>query len=107
MQYTFHNNSNMDIEFELHGIRFRWNADKARRNIEKHGVSFEQAAQVFFDPFIRYVDASVDHEQRDGAIGSDFDFRVLFVVHLVIEDDYVRLISARKAEPKERTHYET
>lgn len=44
----------MDIEFELRGIRFRWNAEKARRNIEKHGVSFEQAAQVFFDPFIRY-----------------------------------------------------
>lgn len=51
----------MDIEFELRGIRFRWNADKARRNIEKHGVSFEQAAQVFFDPFIHYVDASADH----------------------------------------------
>ena len=97
----------MDIEFELRGIRFRWSADKARRNIEKHGISFEQAAQVFFDPFIRYVDASAGREQRDGAIGSDFDFRVLFVVHVIIEDDHIRLISARKAEPKERAHYET
>jgi uncharacterized DUF497 family protein len=97
----------MDIEFELRGIRFRWNADKARHNIEKHGVSFEQAAQVFFDPFIRYMDASADQEQRDGAIGNDFDFRVLFIVHVVVEDDYIRLISARKAEPKERAYYET
>lgn len=97
----------MDIEFALRGIRFRWNADKARRNNEKHGVSFEQAAQVFFDPFIHYVDATVDREQRDGAIGSDFDFRLLFVVHIVVEDDHIRLISARKAEPKERASYET
>lgn len=96
----------MDIEFELRGIRFRWNAEKARRNIEKHGVSFEQAAQVFFDPFIRYMDASASQEQRDGAVGSDFDFRVLFVVHVTIEGDFIRLISARKAEPKERAYYE-
>lgn len=97
----------MDIEFELRGIRFRWNTDKSRRNIEKHGVSFEQAAQVFFDPFIRCVDASASQEQRDGAVGSDFDFRVLFVVHVIVEDDHIRLISARKAEPKERAYYET
>lgn len=96
----------MDIEFELRGIWFRWNAEKARRNIEKHGVSFEQAAQVFFDPFIRYMDASANREQRDGAVGSDFDFRVLFVVHVTIEGDFIRLISARKAEHKERAHYE-
>ena len=93
-------------EYELRGIRFRWNEDKARLNAEKHGVSFEQAAQIFFDPFLRYVDASRDGEQRDGAVGSDFNFRVLFVVHLVVEDEYIRIISARKAEPNERKRYE-
>ena len=96
----------MDIEYELRGVRFRWNEDKAKLNAEKHGVSFEQAAQVFFDPFLRYVDASRDGEQRDGAVGSDFDFRILFVVHLVVEDEYIRIISARKAEPNERKRYE-
>jgi uncharacterized DUF497 family protein len=96
----------MDIEYELRGVRFRWNEDKAKLNAEKHGVSFEQAAQVFFDPFLRYVDASRDGEQRDGAVGCDFDFRVLFVVHLVLEDEYIRIISARKAEPNERKRYE-
>lgn len=96
----------MDIEYELRSIRFRWNADKAKRNIEKHGVSFEQAAQIFFDPFVTYVDASGNNEQRDGAIGADFDFRVLFVVHLVFEEDFIRIISAKKAEPLERKHYE-
>src|SRR5208282_1316791 len=96
----------MDIEYELRGIRFRWNADKAKLNVEKHDVSFEQAAQVFFDPFLRYVDASRDGEQRDGAVGCDFDFRILFVVHLVVEDEYIRIISARRAEPEERKRYE-
>ena len=96
----------MDIEYELRGVRFRWNEDKARRNSQKHGVSFQQGAQVFFDPFLRYVDATRDGEQRDGAIGFDFDFRILFVVHLVVEDEYIRLISARKAEPDERKRYE-
>ncbi len=96
----------MDIEYELRSIRFRWNAEKAKRNIEKHGVSFEQAAQIFFDPFVTWVDASRDDDQRDRAIGADFDFRVLFVVHLVFEEDYIRIISAKKAEPMERKRYE-
>jgi uncharacterized DUF497 family protein len=39
-------------------------------------------------------------------VGSDFNFRVLFVVHLVVEDEYIRIISARKAEPTERKRYE-
>ncbi|HTR24382.1 MAG TPA: BrnT family toxin [Terriglobales bacterium] len=96
----------MDIEYELRGIRFRWDADKAKLNREKHGVTFEQAAQVFFDPFLTYQDASRDGEQRDGAVGCDFDFRILFVVHLMVEDEYIRIISAYKAEPSERKRYE-
>jgi len=41
----------MDIRHELNGTLFAWNAAKAQANIRKHdGVTFEQAAQVFFDP---------------------------------------------------------
>jgi uncharacterized DUF497 family protein len=98
----------MDIEYELHGIRFRWNEDKARQNIKSHdGVSFEQAAQVFFDPFVHYLDATRNNEKREGALGCDFSFRLLFVVHMEIEDEFIRIISARKAEPYERDSYET
>jgi uncharacterized DUF497 family protein len=42
---------------------------------------------------------------RAAAIGADFDFHVLYVVHIAFEDDYIRIISARKAEPKERKRY--
>ena len=92
---------------KLRGIRFRWNENKAKLNIKNHEVSFEQAAQVFFDPLVQYQDASRSNEARDGALGCDFNFRVLFVVHLEIEDDFIRVISARKAEPHERESYET
>ncbi len=97
----------MDIEYELRGIRFRWDANKAKLNIKNHEVSFEQAAQVFFDPFVQYQDASRNNEQREAALGCDFEYRLLFVVHLEIEDDFIRLVSARKAESQEREHYET
>ena len=44
----------MDIHYELNGLKFLWNAEKAKINISKHdGISFEQAATVFFDPFFR------------------------------------------------------
>lgn len=97
----------MDIEYELRGIRFRWDAHKAKLNLKDHEVSFEQAAQVFFDPFVQYQDATRNNEQREAALGCDFEFRLLFVVHLEIEDDYIRIVSARKAESLERERYET
>ena len=97
----------MDIEYELRGIVFRWNAEKERTNIRKHdGVTFRQAAQVFLDPFVIGMDASRKGEVRDAAIGMDFDFHVLYVVHVVFEDDHIRIVSARKADPKERRRYE-
>ena len=97
----------MDIEFELQGIRFVANRDKARRNPAKHqGVTFEQAAQAFFDPFLRVVDADRNEEARDAVIGMDAASRLLFVVHIPQEDDRIRLISARKATREERDLYE-
>lgn len=97
----------MDIEFSLQGVRFVANREKARRNPAKHqGVAFEQAAQAFFDPFLRVVDADRDEEARDAVIGMDASSRLLFVVHIQQEDDRIRLISARKATRKERSLYE-
>jgi uncharacterized protein len=95
----------MDVEFELNGATFRWNALKADANFAKHGIRFEQAAEAFFDVDFRLVDASRNDEARDALIGIDLAHRLLFVVHIEFEDDYIRLISARRATPEERTLY--
>lgn len=97
----------MDFEFELHGIRFVADHDKAQRNQAKHdGVTFEKAAEAFFDPFLRVVDADRNEEARDAIIGMDASSRLLFVVHVQQEDDGFRLISARRATREERRIYE-
>lgn len=48
----------------------------------------------------------IEFEVRDAALGADFEFHLLYVVHVVFEDDHIRIISARKADPKERKRYE-
>ena len=96
----------MDIFFLHHGQRFVWDAEKASSNVSKHGVRFETACQVFFDPFIRVEEATVDEEPRDAAIGLTEDWTLLFVVHLVREGDTIRIISARPATAQERRSYE-
>jgi uncharacterized DUF497 family protein len=96
----------MDEYFELNGITFVWNQTKARRNFGSHGIAFEQAAEAFFDPFFRVVDANPGEEVRDAIIGMDERWNLLFIVHLEIEEDRIRIISARRATHSERRHYE-
>lgn len=97
----------MDARFDMHGVAFVWDAAKALRNQHKHGVSFEQAAEAFFDPFLRLVEAERSQEPRDAVIGFDTQGRLLFVVHLIIEGECIRIISARKATPTERQTYDS
>lgn len=52
----------MHIYYRLQGVEFEWDENKARANVAKHGVTFEEAAEAFFDPFYREGDASVDQE---------------------------------------------
>lgn len=61
----------MDIQFELNGDLFVWNEAKAGKNLQKHGVRFEEAATVFADPFFVLVDAGRNDEARDAVIGLD------------------------------------
>jgi uncharacterized DUF497 family protein len=97
----------MDARFELNGVTFIWASAKALRNQHKHGVCFEQAAEVFFDPFLRLVDADRNQEPRDAVIGFDEEGRLLFVVHLIIEGECIRVISDRKATSAERQTYDS
>lgn len=95
----------MDETFKLNGIVFTWNRTKARTNLKKHGVTFERSAEAFFDPFLRVVDASSE-EVRDAIIGMDERWNLLFVVHISVEEERIRIISARKATRSERRYYE-
>jgi uncharacterized DUF497 family protein len=96
----------MDVHVVRRGQPFVWDSDKAAINLSKHGVSFDQACDVFFDFLLQYVDASVPGERREAAIGQDATSKILFVVHLQYEDDCIRLISARTASSSERKIYE-
>jgi len=96
----------MDLHFLYHGQRFVWDSEKASFNVSKHGVSFEDACQVFFDRFIHIEDASVDEENRDAAIGMTEDWMLLLVVHIQREGGTIRIISARPATAQERRSYE-
>jgi uncharacterized DUF497 family protein len=98
----------MDVCFVLNGITFIWNVEKARINPVNHGgITFQQAAEAFFDPFLILVDASRNDEARDAVIGLDTRYNLLYVVHIEQEGDCIRIISARTATRQERKEYES
>lgn len=95
----------MDIVYRLQGIKFEWDKNKAQNNLEKHGVTFEEAAEVFFDPFYQEGDATANDEQRDFIIGYSLSQRLLLVVY-VERSVQNRIISARPVTRTERKLYE-
>lgn len=95
----------MDITYRLQGITFEWDAEKARSNAEKHGVTFEEAAEAFLDPFYQGGDASGGEERRDFVLGYSLAQRLLLVV-FTERPGATRLISARPATRAERKLYE-
>jgi len=97
----------MNVYFVLNGITFVWNDGKAQVNPTNHdGIAFQQAAEVFFDPFLVVVNASRNEEARDAVIGLDARWNLLYVVHIEREENVIRIISARKATRQERSEYE-
>ncbi len=89
-------------------ISFIWNKKKARENLKKHKISFEEAQTVFSDPNARMIfdpEHSGD-EERFILLGISSGLRLLVVCHCYREDDMViRIISARKAKKKEQKQY--
>jgi uncharacterized DUF497 family protein len=86
---------------------FEWDDEKAKSNLKKHGVSFEEAATIFNDPKIATIldpDHSED-EERFASLGISFIKRLLSVIHTE-RSEKNRLISARKATKTERKNYE-
>jgi uncharacterized DUF497 family protein len=86
-------------------VRYVWDPAKARTNRRKHRVSFAEAVTCFGDPLAILVDDEVDPE-RAILIGMSSKQRVLLTVFVEVEEDVIRLISARQATAEERRHYE-
>ena len=91
-------------------MTFEWDEAKNRRNRTKHGVSFEAATLVFDDPHAVGVPQHTEEgEVRWKTVGMAAGVVPLLVVHTHREEggeEYIRIISARKATPRERKTYE-
>jgi uncharacterized protein len=88
-------------------MNFQWDANKARTNLGKHGVSFEEATTVFGDPLSLTI-PDPDHSQvedRTIVLGQSHQQKLLVVVHTE-RGDSIRIISARRASKRERRCYE-
>ena len=97
---------NIDI---IYIVNFEWDEDKNRRNRHKHKVWFEEATQVFADPrAIQYDDPEhSEDEDRFIMLGIASSGRLLVVIHCYREnEETTRIISARRAKPKEERIYE-
>jgi len=89
-------------------LRFEWNEYKAASNVTKHGVTFAEASTVF-DDLLAVIFDDDEHslnEFREIIIGHSFFGRLLLVSFTECGDETVRIITARKATPRERKDYE-
>jgi uncharacterized DUF497 family protein len=92
----------------MEGLRFEWDAAKAKSNIRKHGISFEEARTAFYDEkAIQFYDP--DHSEKEDRfilLGISFKLRVIVVCHCSREsENVIRLISARRADRGEEQEY--
>ncbi len=88
-------------------MTFDWDESKAKRNFEKHRITFAEAETIFDDPLAR-IDDDPDHstgEQRELIFGQSAAGRLL-LVSFVQRGQTIRIISARKANKQERRRYE-
>jgi hypothetical protein len=87
-------------------VRFEWDDEKALANLEKHGVSFGEATEVFYDAnALEGYDAEHSPEEDRFFIIGLSSRRLLFVVYAERAGDIIRIISARKAVKKEQEAY--
>lgn len=90
------------------GLRFVWDSRKAKTNLEKHGVSFEEARSVFHDEHAIefYDDEHSEWEDRFLLLGLSSRLRLLLICHCFREEEgAIRIVSARKATTRESKQY--
>jgi uncharacterized DUF497 family protein len=89
-------------------VRFEWDDDKARANLKKHKVSFDEASTVFGDPLAKIFsdDEHSSEEVREIIVGHSILERLVLVSFTERGRNAVRIISARIATRNERKSYE-
>ncbi len=89
---------------------FEWDENKNRINKKRHGVSFDAAKLVFFDPYsVTIFDRVEDGEERWHTLGTVNGVVFILVVHTTLDNNHpeiIRIISARRATIHERKCYE-
>ena len=93
----------------MDSIKFEWDELKASSNVNKHGVSFDEARTVFFDDNAKLIGDPDHYENEDRFIllGLSSGLRVLIVCHCYrSEGNVIRIISARKATTNETKAYD-
>ena len=88
-------------------LTFEWDSQKARSNLAKHGVGFQEASTIFGDPLSLTI-PDPEHslsEKRYITVGRAFSGKLLVVVHTE-RGDNIRIVSARRASRRERKFYE-
>ena len=87
-------------------MKFEWDDRKNAVNLQKHGISFERAARVFFDPYAveGYDGKHSDTEERYSIVGIE-GAGMVYVVFTEPDAETIRIISARKAAEKEVEEY--
>ena len=88
-------------------LEFEWDETKARMNLKKHGVSFNEASTVFGDPLSLTIPDPIHSKEEENfiTIGESHRRRLLVVV-ATERDARIRIISARAATRRERKDYE-
>ena len=89
-------------------LEFEWDKRKAKVNLKKHGISFEEARTIFFDEHaVQFFDPDQSEEEdRFILLGASARLRLLVVCHCYRESEStIRLFSARKADRNERRQY--
>jgi len=91
----------------LMGLLFEWDPNKARLNVKRHGISFDEASTAFRDPLSHMIGdpPHSENEKRFVLIGRSIKGRLLVIVHTE-RGDRICIVSARLATSKERSRYE-
>jgi uncharacterized DUF497 family protein len=87
-------------------MKFEWDKEKAKANFKKHGVSFEEAELAFEDEYgIERIDEFNSEQEIRYRLIALSPIRLLFVSYTIRNEEFIRIISARKATTAERKFY--